>query len=88
MPTTEQKSKRITEFGTSKKDVGSTQVQIALLTDRINELTGHLKTHKKDLHSERGLTLLVGKRRRLLKYLEKQDAKTYQDLVKQLKLRK
>lgn len=88
MPTTEQKAKRVEEFGSSQKDTGSARVQIALLTDRINELTAHLKTHQKDLHSERGLTVLVGKRRRLLDYLERTDAGAYRELVKKLTLRK
>lgn len=88
MLTTEQKSKVIAEHQTGKKDVGSTQVQVALLTERINELTAHLKTHQKDLHSERGLTLLVGRRRRLLDYLARRDQEAYQALVKKLNLRK
>lgn len=88
MLTTEQKSKVIKEHATSKEDVGSAPVQIALLTARINDLTGHLKTHKKDLHSERGLELLVGKRKSLLAYLQRENPEQYQELVKTLKLRK
>lgn len=88
MLTTEQKAKVIADHQTGKQDVGSSHVQIALLTERINELTGHLKTHKKDLHSERGLELMVGKRRRLLDYLAREDAEAYQALVKKLNLRK
>lgn len=87
MLTAEAKSKVIKAHGKSAKDVGSTEVQIALFTTRINELTGHLKTHKKDHHSERGLSLLVGKRRRLLNYLAKHDEKAYRELVTKLKLR-
>lgn len=88
MPTTEQKSAVIKEHATSKDDVGSAPVQIALLTARITELTGHLKRHPKDNHSERGLELLVGKRRRLLDYLARTDEAAYRELVKKLKLRK
>jgi small subunit ribosomal protein S15 len=88
MPTTDQKAKIVSEFGANAKDTGATSVQIALQTERINELTGHLKTHKKDLHSERGLVLLVSKRRKLLDYLKRTDEKAYQDLIKKLKIRK
>ena len=88
MLTAEQKSTVIKKHATSKNDVGSAPVQIALLTERINDLTGHMKTHKKDLHSERGLELLVGKRKRLLAYLQREAPKQYQELVKTLKLRK
>ena len=88
MPTTEEKSKVIKEHATSKDDVGSTPVQIALLTARITELTAHLKRNPKDNHSERGLELLVGKRRRLLNYLARIDEPAYQDILKKLKLRK
>ena len=88
MLTAEEKSKVIGEHASDKKDVGSTTVQIAILTERINQLTGHLKEHKKDLHSERGLLLMVGKRRSLLAYLARQDEAAYQTLIKKLKLRK
>ncbi|HEY8108832.1 MAG TPA: 30S ribosomal protein S15 [Patescibacteria group bacterium] len=88
MPATEEKSKIIKEHATSKDDVGSAPVQIALLTARITELTVHLKRHPKDIHSERGLELLVGKRRRLLDYLARTDEPAYQELLKKLKLRK
>lgn len=71
-----------------KKDTGSAQVQIALLTDRINELAEHLKLHRKDNDSRRGLLILVGKRRRLLNYLRKNEIKTYEKLIKDLGLRK
>ena len=88
MPTTEQKSSIIKEHGANSKDVGSTSVQIALLTARITELTEHLKSNKKDLHSARGLQMMVGRRRRLLNYLAAGDEPAYQALIKKLKLRK
>ncbi len=88
MLTTEDKSKVIAAHQLGKKDVGSTPVQVALLTERINDLTGHLKTHKKDLHSERGLELLVSQRKKLLAYLNRQSPAAYQALVKKLNLRK
>ncbi|NUO18233.1 30S ribosomal protein S15 [bacterium] len=77
----------IDQYGRSKDDTGSPEVQVALLTHRINYLTEHLKTNKKDNHSRRGLLLLVGKRRRILKYLNKKDVNRYRELVKQLGLR-
>ncbi len=67
-------------------DVGSSPVQIALLTERINDIVGHLKSNKKDQHSRRGLLVLVGKRKRLLKYLERSDTKAYSTVTKQLGL--
>ena len=70
-----------------ESDTGSPQVQIAILTERINQLTEHLKTHAKDFHSRRGLLKLVGKRRRLLKYLERDDLERYRSLVSELGLR-
>lgn len=88
MLTTEEKSKVITEHAKAKSDVGSSAVQIALLTERINQLTVHMKANKKDLHSERGLELMVGKRKRLLAYLQRTKPEEYQELVKKLKLRK
>ena len=69
-----------------KDDTGSAEVQIALLTERINTLINHLKENKKDQHSRRGLLVVVGKRKRLLKYLERKDGKRYQSLVKELGL--
>jgi len=75
------------QYGRTKDDTGSPEVQVALLTHRINYLTEHLKTNRKDNHSRRGLLLLVGKRRRLLKYLNKKDVNRYRELVKQLGLR-
>lgn len=88
MLTTEEKTKVIKEHAAGKADVGSAPVQIALLTERINQLTGHLKTHQKDLHSERGLELMVSRRKRLLAYLQRTNPAQYRDLVKKLKLRK
>ncbi|MBK6909943.1 MAG: 30S ribosomal protein S15 [bacterium] len=75
------------QYGRTQNDTGSPEVQVALLTHRINYLTEHLKTNRKDNHSRRGLLLLVGKRRRLLKYLNKKDVNRYRELVKQLGLR-
>jgi small subunit ribosomal protein S15 len=69
-------------------DTGSPQVQVAILTERINQLTEHLKTHKKDHHSRRGLLMLVGQRRRLLKYLQKTNLDRYRELIKELGLRR
>jgi len=77
----------IEQYGRTKNDTGSPEVQVALLTDRISYLTEHLKTNKNDNHSRRGLLLLVGKRRRILKYLSKKDVNRYRELVKQLGLR-
>ena len=85
--TSEEKSKLIEKYGRSAGDTGSTEVQIALLTERINDLTGHLKDHAKDHHSRRGLLMMVGKRRRLLRYLERKDLDRYRELVADLGLR-
>ena len=82
------KAEIIKEFQKSANDVGSTEVQVALLTERINELTEHLKTHKKDEHSRRGLLIMVGKRKRLLAYLEKIDIERYRSLIAKLGIRK
>ena len=82
------KEKIIKEYGKSEKDTGSTEVQVALLTQRINDLTDHLKLHKKDHHTRRGLLMLVGKRKRLLQYLENQDVERYRSLIDKLGLRK
>lgn len=84
----DRKSEIIKEHATSKDDVGSAPVQIALLTARINELTEHMKEHRHDFHTERGLQMMVGKRRRLLDYLAREDEKAYGELIKKLKLRK
>ena len=82
------KEKIIKEYGKSKNDTGSTEVQVAFLTQRINDLTDHLKIHKKDHHTRRGLLMLVGKRKRLLQYLENQDVERYRSLIDKLGLRK
>jgi len=82
------KKKIITKHATHKGDTGSPQVQIAILTERINQLTEHLKKHKKDNHSRRGLLMMVAKRRKLLAYLKNRDEAAYQKIVKSLKLRK
>jgi small subunit ribosomal protein S15 len=84
----EVKKKVITKHAKHEKDTGSAQVQIAILTERINELTDHLKEHKKDNHSRRGLLAMVGKRRKLLNYLKSKNADSYTDLIKTLDLRK
>lgn len=86
--TAERKQEIINQFRRDEKDTGSSEVQIALLTERINELTEHLKVHKKDNHSRRGLLKMVGKRRNLLNYLAKKDEKSYKELVEKLGLRK
>ena len=86
--TKERKQELIGRFGNSEQDTGSAAVQIALLTERINELTEHLRQHTKDHHSRRGLLMLVGKRRRLLRYLESTDLDRYRGLVGELGLRR
>ena len=86
--TTERKQEIINQYRRDEKDTGSSEVQIALLTERINELTEHLKVHKKDNHSRRGLLKMVGKRRNLLNYLAKNDENAYKELVEKLGLRK
>jgi small subunit ribosomal protein S15 len=78
----------IEEFGTHATDTGSPEVQVALLTERINHLTDHLKDHNKDHHGRRGLLMLVGKRRRLLDYLKDQDVERYRTIVSRLGLRR
>lgn len=84
----EKKAAIIKDFGASTGDTGSTEVQIALLTARIQELTEHFNTHKKDHASRRGLLQIVGQRRRLLKYLRRKDLEKYRELIKRLDLRK
>lgn len=84
----ELKTQIIEKYKRDEKDTGSPEVQIAILTERINELTEHLKVHKKDNHSRRGLLKMVGKRRNLLNYLSKKDVNRYREIVKQLGLRK
>lgn len=86
--TKERKQDLIKEFGRTEGDTGSPEVQIALLTERIKELTEHLKVHKKDNHSKVGLLKLVGKRRNFLKYLAKKDLKSYLDITSKLNIRK
>ncbi|MDE3721274.1 30S ribosomal protein S15 [Nocardiopsis sp. N85] len=82
------KEKIIAEYATGEADTGSPEVQVALLTHRITELTEHLKDHKHDHHSRRGLLLMVGRRRRLLKYIAKQDITRYRSLIERLGLRR
>ena len=84
----EQKAKLIDDFKVHARDTGSAEVQIAILTERINDLGSHFKTHKKDLHSRHGLLLLVSRRRRLLKYLKDKDMKKYEEILGKLSLRK
>ena len=84
----EEKKSLITKYQANKKDTGSTGVQIALLTEKINDLVNHLEQHKKDHDSRRGLLMMVGKRRRLLNYLKKHDMKTYEKIIADLGLRK
>ena len=89
MPLTkEEKQEVITKFGASDKDTGSTEVQIALITKRINFLTEHFKQHKKDHNSRRGLLKLVGQRRKLLKYLKRVNLEKYRKILDELNLRK
>lgn len=83
----EEKEKLVKEFALHEQDTGSPEVQIAILTKRIGSLTEHLKTHKKDVHSRRGLLRMVGKRRRLLRYLQDIDIERYRAIVSKLKLR-
>jgi len=84
----EEKSKIIEDYKINSSDSGSPEVQIALMTNRLNYLTEHFSTHKKDHHSRTGLMRMVGRRKRLLEYLKKQDVKRYEKLIKRLKLRK
>ena len=84
----EKKAQIIAEYGRSEGDTGSPEVQVALLTERIRELTEHLKVNKKDNHSRRGLLKMVGKRRRLLAYLKDKDIERYRSLIERLGLRK
>jgi small subunit ribosomal protein S15 len=88
MITKAKKTQVMTEYATKEGDTGSPEVQIAVLTSRINELNEHLKMHKKDHHSRRGLLKMVGKRRNLLNYLKKKDLQRYRDLIAKLGLRK
>jgi small subunit ribosomal protein S15 len=86
--TTEQKQTIMAEYATVEGDTGSPEVQVAMLTKRISDLTEHLKQHKHDHHTRRGLLALVGRRRRLLKYLEKTDINRYRSLIERLGLRR
>jgi small subunit ribosomal protein S15 len=86
--TVEAKREIVQKHGRGDADTGSPEVQVALLTARINELTEHLRTHRKDHHSRRGLLMLVGKRRRLLGYLQRSDVDRYRALIKELGLRR
>jgi small subunit ribosomal protein S15 len=86
--TTERKREIKTEFGASERDTGNAKVQVALMTERINHLTEHLREHRGDHHSRRGLLRLVGRRRRLLDYLQRSDLEGYRALIKDLGLRK
>ena len=88
MISTEKKQKIVADLQTNKKDTGSPQVQVGILTERIKELTEHLKVNKHDFMARRGLLQAVGKRKRLLKYLANQDAKAYLELTQKLGLRK
>ena len=86
--TKEAKNELITKYATHEGDTGSPEVQVALLTARINELTEHLREHKKDHHSRRGLLMLVGQRRRLLNYLNRRNVDRYRQIVQELGLRR
>ena len=86
--TQERKAEIVARFGENAQDTGNTRVQIALLTQRINDLTGHLREHKKDHHSRRGLLMLVGQRRRLLNYMQRHDLEGYRALIRELGLRR
>jgi small subunit ribosomal protein S15 len=86
--TSEEKREIVTRFGKSENDTGATEVQIALLTRRINHLTDHLREHKHDHHSRRGLLMLVGQRRRFLNYMQKKDLEGYRSLIRELGLRR
>ena len=84
----EEKASIIKEFAKNDKDCGSAEVQVAILTKRINELTEHMKEHKHDYHSQRGLLMMVGKRKKLLNYLKENDVVSYRNVIKKLNLRK
>ncbi|MCR4581786.1 MAG: 30S ribosomal protein S15 [Bacilli bacterium] len=86
--TKERKAELVKSFGKNANDTGSTEVQIAILTDEINDLTEHLKFHIHDFHSKRGLLMKVGKRRSLLDYLKKTDIKSYREVIEKLGIRK
>jgi len=86
--TSEKKQELIGKYGRADGDTGSAEVQVALMTERINDLTEHLRSHRKDHHSRRGLLMLVGKRRRLLRYLQRSDLDRYRQVVADLGLRR
>jgi small subunit ribosomal protein S15 len=86
--TVERKREIVARFGKDDQDTGSPEVQVALLTERINHLTEHLREHKKDHHSRRGLLMLVGQRRRLLNYLQRKQLDRYRSLIQELGLRR
>ncbi|MBQ6841270.1 MAG: 30S ribosomal protein S15 [Bacilli bacterium] len=86
--TKEAKAAIVKEFAKNEKDCGSAEVQIAILTSEINELTEHLRVHKHDYHSNRGLLMKVGRRKKLLEYLKNNDVKSYREVIKKLNLRK
>lgn len=86
--TPERRTAVIAEYATAPNDTGSPEVQVAILSERISNLTEHLKTHAKDFHSRRGLLVLVGQRRSLLDYLKRKNVKRYEDLIGRLKLRR
>jgi len=86
--TKEEKLEIIKKYGTNENDSGKSEVQIALLTKRINDLTSHFNAHNKDHHSRRGLMMMVGKRRRLLDYLAKKEIERYRTIIKELNIRK
>ena len=86
--TAERKQELIKEFAVKENDTGSPEVQVAILSERIANLTEHLKTHKKDFHSRRGLLMMVGLRRRLLDYVKRKKVNRYENLIKRLKLRR
>jgi small subunit ribosomal protein S15 len=86
--TSERKEELIQEYGQKTGDTGSPEVQVAILSERIKNLTGHMQSHKRDFHSRRGLLIMVGQRRRLLDYLKKKDESRYQELIQRLGLRR
>lgn len=88
MISSEKKQKIVADLQVKKEDTGSSSVQVGILTERIKELTEHLKTHKHDFMARRGLLQAVGKRKRLLKYIAEKDSKTYLDLIKKLGIRR
>jgi small subunit ribosomal protein S15 len=86
--TQERKQELVAKFGDRAGDTGKTEVQVAMLTERINELTEHLRTHSKDHHSRRGLLMMVGRRRRFLNYLQRNDLERYRNVIRELGLRR